>query len=78
MTAPRWIYRVEIVDHVESGDLNAFGADGWELVAVTPLGAGRRELIFKRPAPDFRTRITLDQRAEVTGAIGEDTGEVTP
>ena len=71
MTAHRWTYRVEVVERVRVDALNAIGADGWELVAVTPFGEDRRELIFKRPAPDFRTRITLDQRAEVTGALGE-------
>ena len=74
MTAIRWTYRVEVVEGVQVNALNTIGADGWELVAVTPVGESGRQLIFKRPAPDFRTRITLDQRAEVTG----DAGETTP
>ena len=74
MTAIRWTYRVEVVEGVQADALNTIGADGWELVAVTPVGESERQLIFKRPAPDFRTRITLDQRAEVTG----DAGETTP
>lgn len=74
MTAIRWSYRVETVGQVDADELNEFGAEGWELMAVTPLDGSRTELIFKRPAPDFRTRITLDQRADVTG----DAGEATP
>lgn len=73
MTASRWTYRVEIVERVDSEELNGLGAEGWELVAVTPLDGNRTELVFKRPAPDFRTRITLDQRAEVTGEATEAT-----
>ena len=67
----RWTYRVEVVERIDAAVLNEIGADGWELVAVMPSGEGRTELIFKRLAPDFRTRITLDQRAEVTGSSGE-------
>ncbi len=64
----RWTYRVETVnDRIDPEILNPLGADGWELVAVMPSGDGRSDLIFKRPAPDFRAQITLDQRAEVTG-----------
>jgi len=67
VTAIRWRYRVEVVAQVDADELNGLGAEGWELVAVTPLDQSRSELIFKRPAPDFRSRITLDQRAEATG-----------
>jgi hypothetical protein len=59
---------------VDAGELNRLGAEGWELVAVTPSGEGRTELVFKRPAPDFRARITLEQRAEVTGQSSGETG----
>lgn len=70
----RWTYRVETVEErIDPDALNALGADGWELVAVTPSGEGRTELIFKRPAPDFRAQITLDQRAAVTGHSDGDT-----
>jgi len=34
----RWTYRVEIVERVDTGELNRLGAEGWELVAVTPPG----------------------------------------
>ena len=70
----RWTYREEIVERVDTGELNRLGAEGWELVAVTPSGEGRTELVFKRPAPDFRARITLEQRAEVTGQSSGETG----
>ena len=39
-------------------DLAALGRDGWELAGVGSTGT----LYFKRPAPNFRERITLDQR----------------
>jgi len=58
----RWEYRVEPGEL--AGDvrrLNAIGNEGWELVAALPEG----RLIFKRPAPNLRERITLDQRAAV-------------
>ena len=45
-------------------DLAALGRDGWELAAIGPTGT----LYFKRPAKDFRERITLDQRADVETA----------
>ena len=45
----------------EEADLVALGHDGWELAGVGPSGT----LYFKRPAPDFRERITLDQRSGV-------------
>ncbi len=73
MTTSRWTYRVKIVERIDADALNELGADGWELIAATPSGEGWMELIFKRPAPDFRTRITLDQRAEVTGASSGET-----
>ncbi len=53
-------------------ELDSLGEDGWELVTATgDPGSPKVSLIFKRPAPDFRARITLDQRAAVTGAAGD-------
>jgi len=54
----------------DAADLAPLGRDGWELAAVGPTGT----LYFKRPAPDFRERITLDQRTDVdtTRATGPD------
>lgn len=49
-------------------ELDALGEEGWELVtASADPGVPTVSLIFKRPAADFRTRITLDQRAAVIG-----------
>ncbi len=48
----------------DAADLAVLGRDGWELAGVGPTGT----LYFKRPAPDFRERITLDQRADVETA----------
>ena len=71
----RWTYRVEVVaERIDPDTLNALGADGWELIAVRGSGEGESELIFKRPAPDFRTQVTLDQRVEVTGQSDEEWG----
>lgn len=55
-------------------ELNALGEEGWELVTATAdPGTPKVSLVFKRPAPDFRTRVTLDQRAAVTGASEDST-----
>ncbi len=69
MTAQRtaWEYLTAPEGEV---DLAALGRDGWEMAGVGPGGT----LYFKRPAPDFRERITLDQRRAVEGA-GSDTAE---
>lgn len=40
-------------------DFNALGSDGWELVTMGD------ELTFKRPAPGFRERVTIDQKRAV-------------
>ena len=52
--ATRWQYRVE----VERGslgprDLDALGAEGWELVSVRPAAgdADAMQWVFKRPVP---------------------------
>jgi len=46
--------------------LNALGAEGWELVAVTARGEAARAFL-KRPAPGFRERVTLEQREAYLG-----------
>ena len=60
MTSARteWEYRTATE---ADADLAALGRDGWELTGIGPSGT----LYFKRPAPDFRERITLDQRRAV-------------
>ncbi len=62
-----WEYRM--VDPLDPDfDLDALGRDGWELVAA--LGAASRVLYFKRPAPSFRERVTLDQKRRVYARLG--------
>ncbi|MDQ3539520.1 MAG: DUF4177 domain-containing protein [Chloroflexota bacterium] len=70
----RWTYHVlRPKGSLDTDQLDALGADGWELVSAVPdRDTGTPSLVFKRPAPDFRARITLDQRAAVTGSA-EDT-----
>lgn len=70
----RWTYHVLRSDGtIDTDQLAALGADGWELVAAVPdRDTGTPSLVFKRPAPDFRDRITLDQRTAVMGSA-EDT-----
>ena len=62
-----WEYRTVPVD--DGPDLDALGRAGWELIAALA-PAGVPTLYFKRPTPDLRTRVTLDQRAAVTAAGG--------
>jgi len=62
-----WEYRQ--VDPLDPAfDLDALGRDGWELVAAS--GAAARVLYFKRPAPSFRERVTLDQKRQVYARLG--------
>jgi hypothetical protein len=58
--------------HKSSGDaeLEALGQDGWDLVAVVPSLSGDPTLYFKRPAHDFRERVTLDQKRHYYGLMG--------
>ena len=63
MTAQRTAWEYLTAPEAEV-DLPALGRDGWELAGVGPGGT----LYFKRPAPDFRERITLDQRRAVEQA----------
>ncbi len=57
---PTWEYR--IAPGLAETELNRLGADGWELVAVGAAEAGP-VLYLKRPRPDFREQVTLDQKA---------------
>ena len=59
-TAHGWEYHTQL-DPVEA-DLVTLGAAGWELTTIDPRD-GR--FFFKRPAPSFRERVTLEQRARV-------------
>ena len=63
-----WEYRT--VDVLDPGpDLDALGREGWELVAAAAI-SGVPRLYFKRPAPTFRERVTLDQKRAVYARAG--------
>lgn len=72
MTAPtrRWTYHVvQSAGALDTAQLDTLGDDGWELVSAFPdPDTHLITLVFKQPAPDFRKRVTLDQRAAVTGS----------
>ena len=68
MTLARTQWEYHTVTEADA-DLAALGRDGWELAGVGPSGI----LYFKRPAPDFRERITLEQRSAVELSRGEPT-----
>lgn len=55
----RWEYHRVDHDSAQGLDFNALGADGWELVSAA------NDVIFKRPLPGFRERVTLDQKRAV-------------
>jgi hypothetical protein len=62
-----WEYRRS----TNEGELEALGRAGWELVAVVQ-GKEAGEVVFylKRPAPDFREEVTLDQKRRYYGLMG--------
>ena len=52
-------------------DLAALGRQGWELVGVAPAReGGLAAFYFKRPAPDFRDRVTLEQKRRYYALLG--------
>jgi len=52
-------------------DIEALGREGWELVAVVPEGlGGALSFYFKRPAPEFRERVTNDQKKRYYSSLG--------
>lgn len=52
-------------------NLNELGSEGWELVGVV-MEPERLEptFYFKRPAPSFRDRVTLDQKRRYYAMLG--------
>ncbi|GIW04504.1 MAG: hypothetical protein KatS3mg059_1124 [Thermomicrobiales bacterium] len=65
-----WEYRITV--GLDEAALNALGAEGWELVAVTgdTLGTDSPTLFFKRPGLSFRERVTIDQKQRYFSAWG--------
>ena len=46
------------------------GQAGWELVGIAPGPEGVPTFYLKRPAPDFRERVTLEQKARYYALLG--------
>ena len=69
-----WEYRIAV--GLDEAALNALGAEGWELVAVTgdTLGPDSPTLFFKRPGLSFREQVTRDQKRRYFSAWGIATG----
>jgi len=58
-----WEYQVATLGREEVDALNRLGREGWELVGVVPGGRpASPTFYFKRRAPTFRERVTLDQK----------------
>jgi hypothetical protein len=59
----------------DEGELGALGREGWELVAVLR-GTVEGEVVFyfKRPGPDFREEVTMDQKRHYYGLLGVQAG----
>lgn len=62
-TSTTWEYHLVNTGSMDEQDLNELGAEGWALVAAPTTV----DWVFKRPGPDLRTRVTLDQRNRVSG-----------
>ena len=64
----RWEYVV--VAGPDQARLAELGDEGWELVGVVA-GEGGPTCYFKRPALDFRERVTLEQKRRYYVALGK-------
>ena len=73
----RWEHLV--LAAAESGRLGELGGQGWALVAAGEESC-QPVLYLRRRAPDFRERVTLEQRARVYErlASGDDGGDAEP
>ena len=69
---PTWEY-LTVTGDAET-HLATLGREGWELVAVAG-PANAPSLFFKRPAPTFRERVTLDQKRRYYAALGRSPAE---
>lgn len=67
MRGVQWEYL--IVQQPEA--LEPLGLEGWELVSVVPVGEQLSHYL-KRPAPDFRQRLTEDQRQHLYAQLKAD------
>ncbi|WP_425453958.1 hypothetical protein [Paenibacillus flagellatus] len=63
----RWEYAIA----AKAEELNALGAEGWELVGVTAQPGGGERFYLKRPLPSLREQITLEQRKHALDAASE-------
>ena len=63
-----WDYLVVPAD--PAPDLARLGREGWELVGTGTAPGGPASLYFKRPALDFRERVTLDQKRRAYERFG--------
>ena len=64
----RWEYVV--VAGPDQARLAELGDEGWELVGVVA-GAGGPTCFLKRPALDFRERVTLEQKRRYYAALSK-------
>lgn len=73
----RWEHLV--LAAAESGRLGELGEQGWALVAAGEESC-QPVLYLRRRAPDFRERVTLEQRARVSERLdsGDDGGDAEP
>ena len=54
----------------DAAALAALGRAGWELAGVAPGPDGVPTFYLKRPAPDFRERVTREQKARYYALLG--------
>lgn len=66
-THQSWEYRC--IPANDDAALAQLGQEGWELVGFAPSGDGP-QLYLKRPALDFRERVTMDQKRHVYTSFG--------
>jgi hypothetical protein len=60
----------EYLSTPDDSRLAELGREGWELVGVMPSGTGTATFYFKRPALNFRERVTEDQKRHHYAHLG--------
>src|SRR5204862_7825355 len=72
-TLERWGGRMTTWEYHKTssdGELGKLGREGWELVGVVPDSAGGDAILyFKRPALNFRERVTMEQKRHYYGLM---------